>query len=161
MENYLEMSSTDKIYLAGLIDGRGSFSIIQNRPKLTNKMVNYSYNTTIEISGRSIELMEWLQKHIGGNYYAFSTSQRGSKYIKRKRYRWTLGGKHIITICEYIRPFLIMKKRECEVMILMRNTFTESIGCSKEISQDKHDLRVLCWQEMLELNRIKLENGDE
>jgi hypothetical protein len=160
MENYLKMTQLDKVYLAGVIDGRGSISIIQNKPKVTNKQINYSYNTVIEISSRSIELMEWLCERVGGNYYAFSTCERGSKYIKRKRYRWTINGKNVGVICEYIKPFLITKKRECEVMILMRSTFRNEIGCSTPVDQEAQNFRVLCWEEMLALNTIKLEREE-
>lgn len=115
-----EYSSVDAAYLAGIIDGEGSIYI--GCYSVNKKTGAPHYQTKIEVSNTSEELVDWLIKTFGGNKTFYSAKQT-PKNSRRAVHRWTIWSDHVAHMCEIMLPYLIIKKRQAEIMIEMRNTY--------------------------------------
>lgn len=120
-------------YLAGIIDGEGSIYIgnFSSNPKTGDKY----YQTNIEVTNSSWELIEFLEKNFGGRVYAYKASQT-PKNSRKPYWRWIACGDRVTHLCELIYPYLTAKLRQCEIMISMRKTYTANgKGLSKKGKQ--------------------------
>jgi hypothetical protein len=104
------------IYLAGIIDSKGCIYIANDSCSSANG--NPYYQTNIQIIGDEL-LIDWLVSHIGG---------RKSSYIAKSKIRtvihtWICHGDLVTHICNLILPYLVVKKKQCEIMIKMRKTY--------------------------------------
>lgn len=114
-------------YLAGIIDGEGSI-YIGNFSCNKQTGVKY-YQTAIEVNNTEEALIDWLMDNFGGRRYKYTKNQL-PKNSNREVYRWILTGDPLTELCHLILPYLIIKIKQCEIMIKMRKTF-ENKGNSK------------------------------
>lgn len=123
-----EYTIAEIAYLAGIIDGEGSIYIgnFSCNPKTGAKY----YQTNIEVTNGSKELIDFLIKVFGGlvNQY---TEKQTPKNSRKAYWRWIATGERVTHLAELILPFLTAKKRQCEIMIKMRSTY---IGNGKGLS---------------------------
>ncbi|HEX4374883.1 MAG TPA: LAGLIDADG family homing endonuclease [Puia sp.] len=144
------MTDTELAYLAGIIDGEGCFFIGLFRTKATKNLLNY--HTYIKISNTDKDLMDWIKE----NAHATNNQQeRKTRVSKKERtiYNSQISGETLDDLIPKIYPFLIVKKRHCEIMIRMRSTFTKHRRLQKkEISQEIHDIRYQCYLELRSIN---------
>lgn len=141
-------------YLAGIIDGEGSIYIgAYSRNKTTGVP---HYQTNIEVTNTSEALIDWLVENIGGRKFSYTAAQM-AKNCRKQVFRWTAQGESVLHICYYIKPYLIIKKKQCEIMIDMRLTFAHtgiaknrfgSRGVPAEIQEQRHKY----WQEIKALH---------
>ena len=110
-------------YLAGIIDGEGSI-YIGNFSKNKKTNVPY-YQTNVQVTNTDKPLIDWLYETFGGLVSKRTTRQHASN-SRKQAYIWTASGERVTHLCELILPYLIAKKRQCEIMIKMRATFTEN-----------------------------------
>lgn len=89
-------------FLAGLIDGDGSFSIRYDERS--------GYQWTVTVYSTSRNLMNWLVEVFDGQYRKMPT-----KGNRKQKYAWYSGNKNIPT---NIVPYLILKKSQAESSIL-------------------------------------------
>lgn len=145
---------TQIAYLAGIIDGEGSIYIgnFSSNPK-TGSLY---YQTNMEVTNTDKLLIDWLVENIGGRstiYTAKQTPQNSRKEV----YRWIVSGNLLTHLCHLLLPYLIIKKRQCEIMIEMRKTF-EKTGMQKgfqgiqPIDQETLILRKKYFDEMRSLH---------
>ena len=72
---------------------------------------------------------------------------------ERTVYNAQISGATLDALIPKIYPFLIVKKRQCEIMMRMRSTFTPHRRLQKkEISQEIHDIRYQCYLELRSIN---------
>jgi hypothetical protein len=107
-------------YLAGIIDGEGSIYIgnFSSNPKTGNPY----YQTNMEVTNTEEALINWLINNFGGRNYTY-TEKQTPKNSRRTVYRWIISGDDLTELCHLLLPYLIIKKRQCEIMIQMRKTF--------------------------------------
>jgi hypothetical protein len=107
-------------YLAGIIDGEGSIYIgnFSCNPKTK---VPY-YQTNIQVTNTDKDLIDWLYDIFGG-LISKRTAKQHPANSRKQAYIWTCSGDRVTHLCELILPYLIAKKRQCEIMIKMRATF--------------------------------------
>lgn len=107
-------------YLAGIIDGEGSIYI--GNFSHNKKTGTPYYQTNIEVTNTDENLINWLMINIGGrrNTYTFKQTPKNSR---RTVYRWIVAGELLTHLCHLLLPYLIIKKRQCQIMIEMRKTF--------------------------------------
>lgn len=121
--NLVHYTPVQCAYLAGIIDGEGSIYIGNySRSKVTG--TEY-YQTAIEVTNTAESLIDWLITHIGGRkncYTAKQTPQNSRKPV----FRWIATGDLVTHICKYIYPYLVIKIRQCEIMMEMRKTYDET-----------------------------------
>lgn len=135
-----EYTLTQIAYLAGIIDGEGSI-YIGNFSKNPNTGVPY-YQTNIEVTNTDINLINWLKENIGGrsNKYTFKQTPKNSR---RDVYRWIVSGDLLTHLCHLLLPYLIIKKRQCEIMIEMRKTFDKPTSIKGQCGATPLDENVL------------------
>lgn len=112
---------TQIAYLAGIIDGEGSIYIgnFSSNPKTGAKY----YQTNMEVTNCDKNLMDWLYNTFGGRIYKYNERQKPQN-SRQNYYRWIVTGNCLTHLCEILLPYLICKKRQCEIMIKMRSTFS-------------------------------------
>jgi hypothetical protein len=95
-------------YLAAMIDGEGCISI--SRAPIRFK--SPTYYPQVRVAGTSLELMKWLVRYFGGNYYA---SDQGTS---RTLYTWQVNGaKNRKTVLLGVLPYLIIKREQAKLML--------------------------------------------
>ena len=131
---------TQLAYLAGIIDGEGTFYI-----GTTNN--GRKFNSRIYVVNTNKELIEWLKNNFGGLVY-----QRTSKSNPhwKTRYEWVLDKSAIDTVCHLLIPHLIIKKKHAEIMIDFRNSFIK--GKRPVISEYIMAFRKSCHEQIKILN---------
>lgn len=110
-------------YLAGIIDGEGSIYIgnFSSNPKNGTLY----YQTNMEVTNTDEALIDWLITNIGGRKNKYTPKQTPIN-SRRPVFRWIVSGELLTNLCHLLLPYLIIKKRQCEIMIEMRKTFEVS-----------------------------------
>ena len=157
MKNY---TIVQLAYLAGIVDGEGSIYIgnFSSNPK-TGTLY---YQTNMEVTNTDENLINWLIENIGGrrNKYTFKQLPNNSR---RDVYRWIASGELLTKLCHLLLPYLIIKKRQCEIMINMRKTFEGSPAKKgsqgiQKLPEEVLSLRKLYFDEMRSLHCRNYEN---
>jgi hypothetical protein len=137
-------------YLAGIIDGEGCFFIGLFRTKATKNLLNY--HTYIKISNTDENLMKWLKHTVNTTN---NQQERKTRISKKERtiFNCQITGERLDNLLPKIYPYLIVKKRQCEIMMKMRSTFTPHRRLQKkEISEEIHNIRYECYLELRSIN---------
>lgn len=131
-------------YLAGIIDGEGSIYIgnFSSNPKTGT----LNYQTNMEVTNTDEALIDWLMNHIGGRKNKYTHKQTPTN-SRRDVYRWIVSGDLLTELCHLLLPYLIIKKRQCEIMISMRKTF------DKPTAQKGHQGKLRLTEEVLQLRK--------
>src|SRR6516164_6011888 len=95
----IEITETDRAYLAGILDGEGSFSI-----RIT---ATGGFTARMDVGNKDLRLHEWLREKFEG---ADAGSDRGCL-----RTRWS-NKKAMTKVLEAALPYLIIKREEAEIM---------------------------------------------
>ena len=145
-------------YLAGIIDGEGSLCIYRVNPAKYNRYQTPNFRAGLHISNTRVELMNWLDE-------TFSNFNSGHKKSKRSIFKknstherwiydWVVQGHRLLDICTQVLPYLVLKKRQAELIIEFRKTYETQKGfgantpLNPEIIAIREDIRV----EMCRLN---------
>jgi len=121
-----EYKTTDLAYLAGIIDGEGSI-YIGNFSCNPHTKLPY-YQTSMQVTNTDEALIRWLQETFGG--LVNGKSKENTDRPRRTAFVWTATGERLTHLCELLMPYLICKKRQAEIMLKMRATFTKN-GATK------------------------------
>jgi len=128
-------TKTQLAYFAGIIDGEGCICIYARTHK--NKTIDYF--PRLQMMNTSKELLEWVTSNIGGMVVT-----RLSKNPKWKtRYEWYTQRHLMDKIAPAILPYIVIKKRQIEILIEFRNTFNihyGSKGVPEEVYKTRHNL---------------------
>lgn len=136
-----------KAYLAGIIDGEGCFYI--GRVKQGKYGCGWQWHSLIRVTSCDEELILWLENIFGGSKdsrYRWT----GKKKYCRPVYNWQATGEMLNYILNCIEPYLIIKKKQCNVMKRYRLT-SKNIG-SKRLSEEIVKKRFELLKEMKNLN---------
>lgn len=68
------------------------------------------------------------------------TPKQTPKNARKKVYRWQVTGKNLETMLNLVYPYIVIKKREIEIMLAMRKTY-KGRGHGFKISPEVLDLR--------------------
>lgn len=121
--NYVrkEYSSTQIAYLAGIIDGEGSIYIgnFSKNPKTGSPY----FQTNIQVTNTEKSLIDWIFETFGG-LISKRTPRQTSKNSTKQAWVWTASGERVTHICELILPYLLCKRKQAEIMLKMRSTYT-------------------------------------
>lgn len=139
-------------YLAGFVDGEGSFSItkgLSGRKRDGSKYVTFKLSLSVCNTNRDV--MTWIAKTFGGKVLTGSNANRNPKY--KTRYSWTLSSfKDIERVTISILPYLIVKRQQAILTLEFCRTANPKIGewLSPEVQQKRDEIR----REMMRLNGI-------
>ena len=134
-------------YLAGLIDGEGCIYIGHTKQgKYGN---GYQWHSMLKITSCDEELIIWLENTFGGSKdsrYRWTSK----KAFTRPVYNWQATGPMLDYILPLVMPYLIIKKKQCDVMMRFRRT-CQNIG-SKRLPEHINTRRQLLLIELRQLN---------
>jgi len=139
-------------YLAAVIDCDGSFTLVKENSQTHCKNIRYEFR--IVVTNTNKEFLEAIKNEFGGHVRV----QNKSNGVWKTSYRWTSSSKKIEEIAWGILPFLIIKKRQAELLLEFRKTVdagrkTGGNGMGQEI----RDKRESIYWEMKKLNKRGVE----
>lgn len=127
-------------YLAGIIDGEGCMYLGYN--KAHEKY--HSWHSMMKVSNCDIELILWLENTFGGAKQTHTrwTSKRA---FERPVYTWQSTGAMLDYLLPLIQPFLVIKNKQCEIMLRYRKTcgWNGPIKISEEIQKERTECMLL------------------
>lgn len=134
-------------YLAGLIDGEGCLYI--GNVKQGKYGSGYQWHSLLRITSCDEELIIWLENTFGGSKdsrYRWTSK----KAFTRPVYNWQCAGEMLDYILPLVRPYLIIKAKQCDIMIQYRAT-SKNIG-SKRLPEEVTLKRLSLLKQMRNLN---------
>jgi hypothetical protein len=118
-----EYKEREIAYLAGIVDGEGSIYIGNFSCNPVSKLPYYQ--TNIQVTNTDKELIDWLCNTFGGLFSKRTQKQHASN-SRKQAYMWTASGERLTHLCEIMMPYLICKRRQAEIMLKMRATYTKN-----------------------------------
>lgn len=150
------LTPTEWAYVAGIIDGEGSISIVRAMKKVTRpngEVYDYIILTpSVQINNTNQPLLTWLGQKLDMRVNSRQKSRlSGATLLKREPsvcYVMTVAGFRCYNLLAGILPYMIVKKAQAET--LMRFISRRSVGKSNQpYSLDD----VADWQQIRSLNR--------
>ena len=130
-------------YLAGIIDGEGTFYIGKDNRN------EKSFNSRLYVVNTDERLINWLHNNFGGLIYSRSSAKNPHW---KKKFEWITHKSQILPICEAIYPYLVCKKEQADIMIKFRNTFQEKRCKNNPVPMDIHVNRLALLSDIRKLN---------
>jgi hypothetical protein len=134
-------------YLAGLIDGEGCFYIGNvKQGKYGNGL---QWHSMLKITSCDEELVVWLENTFGGSKdsrYRWTSKQKFTRPV----FNWQATGPMLDYLLPLVDPYLIIKKKQCDIMKRYRLT-SKNIG-SKRLPPEINKKRLELLNEMRNLN---------
>jgi hypothetical protein len=136
----MKLTETEKAYLAGFIDGEGSF-IINKREhqQKSDGSVYIGYSAYVDIGNTNKKVLNWIKNKTGATSKIYMNQMGGNRKIA---YRLRISCKQAHDLIREIRRFLIIKK-ECA-----------QVFSKYPLSKRKRDtsMREILFQKMKRLN---------
>ena len=117
-----EYTVAEAAYMAGIMDGEGTFYI--GNYSGNRKNGDKHYQTVIAICSTDKCLIDWLFEIFGGSTRQYTPNQM-AKNARKQVYRWQATSNRLTHICKEILPYLVIKRRQCEIMIEIRSTYND------------------------------------
>jgi hypothetical protein len=109
-----ELTETEKAYLAGLVDGEGCISITKNKPARRSLNPNYYVQTFVVNTDERV--IRYCQETTGvGSVTFFPISKKKPKH--KDQWTWCLRSASTVDFLKQILPYMIVKKRQAELLI--------------------------------------------
>lgn len=134
-------------YLAGLIDGEGCLYI--GNVKQGKYGTGYQWHSMLKIASCDEALIIWLENTFGGSKdsrYRWTSKQKFTRPV----YNWQATGPMLDYLLPLVKPYLIIKKNQCDVMLRYRLT-SKNIG-SQRLSPEINEQRLQLMAEMRNFN---------
>ncbi len=137
------MNQYEKLaYLAGIIDGEGCFGMYYSK-RLDRHFM------TVDIYNSSVELLDWLNENFPGSHREIKAPSKKIHTNWKPQHIWRSNNNQTLQFLKDVLPFLIVKKKQCELAIKFRETFLKR-ECP--VTQSTKDLRLSIYEEMKLLN---------
>lgn len=115
--------STDIAYLAGILDGEGSFSVVHTRGS--------GYANVIQVTVTHKPLIDWLYQTFGGH-----TTSQPSIGNREATYYWRLAAKPAIRkLLPFVIPYLKVKFLQASILLDFCQRFNVGSGSSYSVEQ--------------------------
>lgn len=141
----LVASPTDLAYLAGLIDGEGSISIIKHNERVSDEVRRVRYRLRLYITNSNRPMMDWIVAHFGG--WTSAVTKPSGTIV----YRWVASGNSVEGILRLAQPYMISKRPHVDVAI----RYCEGVDIYNATHPARHGTggdqiahREACWREM-------------
>lgn len=108
-------------YLSGIIDGEGTMFIGNYGNKDQIRGTGF-FQTIIGVTTTDECLADWLLANFGGWKSEYTPKQRAQN-CKGPVYGWRATGDRLTHLCELMIPYLIIKKKQAEILLEMRKTY--------------------------------------
>lgn len=104
------MTETESAWLAGFLDGEGCFQLWCDRAS--------HYNGVLSASGINRDVLERCREIAGGSVFSVGCLSRGAN--RRPLYKWMCRRSDVERILTAIRPWLIVKAEQADVLLALR-----------------------------------------
>ena len=137
-------------YVAGIMDGEGSFVIVKMKPRQCNKCKNPTYSGGVCLGMVDKEVVDFISSAIGsGKVYEERVPERRSIWRVR-----AYGNKSVLPFLYKVRPYLIAKREHCDHLIYFlenwKNTRARGLGILPKELQWREEAH----QKMRKLNAV-------
>ena len=129
-------------YLAGIMDGEGTFGIYRSKDGRNHHLRCYVVNT-------DPKLITWLYDTFGGLVY--SRKSKKNPHWKLK-YEWVLCKGETVDLVELLLPYLIIKRDQAELAIKFRTSFNNQYNRNNPLPLSVLSFRDKCYYGMKSLN---------
>lgn len=125
-------------YTAGIIDGEGCIRITRNTDR--GPMVR------VHVTNTNKALTDMLKDTFGGY-----VREEKKRYLPRAKIRhvWEVSAKQAEVFLRLVKPYLLLKREQAEVALLLRETVGNRSSVSNQVKQDREEL----FARMKTLNR--------
>jgi len=104
-------SVEERAYLAGILDGEGTFVIRRGVDKKTGRIY---FQAIVRVVNTSRDLIAWLRETFGGNVVRVQDRRPNHKPY----WHWTLdGGPRVASVIRQSLPYLRVKRPQAEVLL--------------------------------------------
>lgn len=153
------MSDADWAWLAGFLDGEGSFQLRYQRSARDRHQTSTVACVSVSQAEPRTEVLDWLKQQFGGSVASHGTNDRNSRHNAARR--WGVTGARALVVCKGVLPHLKLKRRHAEIVIEHQATKLSShVGCRKglprsavRVSPEIQALRAAHVAEMAALNK--------
>jgi len=117
----MKLSVSQWAYLAGIIDGEGSFSIARGgrKPGYGHPNGYINYQLKVSLGNTNLIIHRWLLKTVGGAKYL---GHRSKTSRHKNGYNWQLHGKdNQRKLIIGVLPYLLLKRRQALLSLKMIN----------------------------------------
>jgi len=112
-------------YLAGILDGEGSISILKAMEARRNWRPRYSLRLSVD--NTSAILIDWLQKNFDGHIHKRKSRRDSRENVNvanhQKAFFWYCGGNKASDILSLCLPYLMVKKEVAKIALKFQRTF--------------------------------------
>jgi hypothetical protein len=142
----LSLSPTERAYIAAVIDGDGTISI--NKVKRRHKTPQY--RPKVRVVNTDIRLIEYFTRLIGrNNFYVCYRKPRPSR---QPTFEIQFKESLIPFLLEQIKEYLVIKKKQAELVIAFCNTYSSHWGCNG-VADSIVEQREKIYREIQRLNK--------
>ncbi len=119
-----QVSSENLLYLAGFMDGEGTFSIHSYR-KTGKRKRGIEYRPFICVSNTNKEIIDWVATLLGvGSVWQFRRQEKNKNW--KSAYKYTLYGSNAVALANLLVPYLKIKKLQAEILIEYGKTLIDA-----------------------------------
>jgi len=115
-----EYTIAEAAYMAGLMDGEGTF-FIGNYGNSGNGF----FQTVLKITSTDRCMIDWACNTFGG-WISEYTPKQLAKNCRSAVFTWACTGDRLTHICEIMLPYLVPKKNQAIILLEMRKTYIRS-----------------------------------
>jgi len=144
-----------KQYIAGLLDGEGSF-LIHKTTRERKNAVNTTYTARIQLNITYKKITELMKEQYDGNFYEFKKAN--PKH--RNTFMWIVTSKQAKKLLNDIYPYLVIKKKEAKLLLdLQKQIENTSDWRNGKHGKRRHSKETIAqreklFQQLLQLRRI-------
>jgi len=138
------MKETEKAYLAGIIDGEGTVSIV----RLFNHGDKVYYVASVEVSNTNLKLLNWISERVGGSKVPDRRKLvNGQKIV----YRLGLRDRLAENVLREVSSYLVLKDRQAELVMELRSRIRKN-GDRSRLTDSERAYRAHLYEECAKLN---------
>lgn len=117
-EQSLVCTETELAWLAGFIDGEGSIVLSSHKPNPRKRQVSQLWVMRLTVTNSYQESIMLIQSWFGGSV----EKRKRAKPHHKQTWKWECSGKRARFVLEKIKPYLIVKKSQCELALKYAET---------------------------------------
>lgn len=131
-------------YLAGLVDGEGTITAYYDSK-------SHSYKCDFQIYNTNLELMVWLKRRFGGDFYPLNRKKQGNH---KQCYSWKPSRENISPLLRLMLPNLVVKKTQAKLLLEFRKTLRKkNYGAHFELHKGTTKKRKRIMATLQQLNK--------
>lgn len=113
----IPLEETEKAYLAGIVDGEGTVTLMKHHR-------NETPTPCVSVANNNLQLLKWIKTKVGG----VIVSKKKSKPHHSDSYAWSVRQDRAIRLLGEIKQYLIIKKPHADLIIDKYKSVTHRAG---------------------------------